>query len=46
MEEEGLTALGDSQGPLELMRLLGITERTAMRYVAPAHPDRPAKLPR
>lgn len=36
-------ATGD---PLKLMRLFGITERTAMRYVTAAHPERTAKQPR
>ncbi|MFC8269493.1 hypothetical protein ACFUIZ_27810 [Streptomyces cinereoruber] len=35
-----------SADPLKLMRLFGITERTAMRYVGTAHPERTAKLPR
>lgn len=29
-----------------LMRLFGITEQTAMRYVGPAYPERTLKLPR
>ncbi|MFB6962005.1 hypothetical protein ACFCYB_34745 [Streptomyces sp. NPDC056309] len=32
--------------PLKLMRLFGITERTAMRYAAAAYPERTARLPR
>ncbi|TGZ15256.1 hypothetical protein DV517_02290 [Streptomyces sp. S816] len=32
--------------PLKLMRLFGITEQTAMRYVGVAHPERTAKLHR
>ncbi|WP_405589818.1 hypothetical protein [Streptomyces sp. NBC_01190] len=36
----------ESADPLKLMRLFGITERTAMRYVGTAHPERTAKLPR
>ncbi|MFF2752079.1 hypothetical protein ACFVVA_41910 [Kitasatospora sp. NPDC058048] len=36
-------ATGD---PLKLMRLFGITEDTAMRYVTAAYPERTAKLPR
>ncbi|MFI8454728.1 hypothetical protein [Kitasatospora sp. NPDC085464] len=36
-------ATGD---PLKLMRLFGITEDTAMRYVTTAHPERTTKLPR
>ncbi|MER5928099.1 hypothetical protein [Streptomyces mirabilis] len=36
----------DSADPLRLMRLFGITEQTAMRYVTAAHPERTAKLPR
>ncbi|MEU4925010.1 hypothetical protein AB0G54_00560 [Streptomyces yokosukanensis] len=35
-------ATGD---PLKLMRLFGITEATAMRYVTAAYPARTAKLP-
>ncbi|MEY9988005.1 hypothetical protein ABIE67_000037 [Streptomyces sp. V4I8] len=36
----------ENADPLKLMRLFGITEQTAMRYVAAAHPERTAKLPR
>ncbi|MFD3622334.1 hypothetical protein ACFWWT_45725 [Streptomyces sp. NPDC058676] len=36
-------ATGD---PLKLMRLFGITEGTAMRYITAARPERTAKLPR
>ncbi|MEU1106578.1 hypothetical protein ABZ408_37310 [Streptomyces tibetensis] len=36
-------ATGD---PLKLMRLFGITEQTAMRYVGTAYPERTANLPR
>nr|WP_138968746.1 hypothetical protein [Streptomyces sp. YIM 121038] len=36
----------ETADPLKLMRLFGITERTAMRYVKAAHPERTAKLPR
>lgn len=32
--------------PLKLMRLFGITEKTAMHYAGAAHPERTAKLPR
>ncbi|MFE4974850.1 hypothetical protein ACFRAR_22440 [Kitasatospora sp. NPDC056651] len=32
--------------PLKLMRLFGITEQTAMRYVCAARPERTAKLPK
>ncbi|MGW3931127.1 hypothetical protein ACWECC_23920 [Streptomyces microflavus] len=32
--------------PLRLMRLFGISDTTAMRYVSAAHPERTAKLPR
>ncbi len=35
-------ATGD---PLKLMRLFGITEATAVRYVAAAYRERTAKLP-
>lgn len=36
----------ETADPLKLMRLFGITEQTAMRYVRAAHPERTAKLPR
>ncbi|EMF23369.1 hypothetical protein H114_29136 [Streptomyces gancidicus BKS 13-15] len=36
----------ETADPLKLMRLFGITERTAMRYIKAAHPERTAKLPR
>jgi hypothetical protein len=36
----------ESADPLKLMRLFGITESTAMRYIGAAHPERTAKLPR
>ncbi|MFE7529167.1 hypothetical protein ACFU7Y_26120 [Kitasatospora sp. NPDC057542] len=36
-------ATGD---PLRLVRLFGITEATAMRYVTAAYPERTTKLPR
>ncbi|MDX3234478.1 hypothetical protein PV392_01995 [Streptomyces sp. ME03-5709C] len=32
--------------PLKLMRLFGITEQTAMRYVGAACPEGTAKVPR
>ncbi|MFF9622531.1 hypothetical protein [Streptomyces griseosporeus] len=35
-----------NSGPLQLMRLFGITEKTAMHYVTAVHPERTAKLPR
>ncbi|MER8000269.1 hypothetical protein [Streptomyces sp. NPDC095613] len=35
-----------SGDPFRLMRLFGITEKTAMHYVTAAHPERTAKLPR
>ncbi|CAM5521506.1 MULTISPECIES: hypothetical protein [Streptomyces] len=35
-----------SADPLKLMRLFGIGEKTAMHYVAVAHPERTAKLTR
>lgn len=35
-----------TEDPLRLMRLFGITATTAMRYIAAAHPERTAKLPR
>ncbi|WP_079191889.1 hypothetical protein [Streptomyces sp. CB00455] len=35
-----------STDPLHLMRLFGISDATAMRYVAAAHPERTGKLPR
>ncbi|MFI5688476.1 hypothetical protein [Streptomyces sp. NPDC051636] len=36
----------ESADPLKLIRLFGITEQTAVRYVTAAHPERTAKLPR
>ncbi|MFI6670974.1 hypothetical protein ACIBM1_39465 [Streptomyces sp. NPDC050481] len=36
----------ESADPLKLMRLFGITEQTAMRYVGAAHPERTVKLPK
>ncbi|MDW8803834.1 hypothetical protein P1P68_03250 [Streptomyces scabiei] len=35
----------DMGDPLELMRLFGITEKTAMHYVGVAHPEKTAQLP-
>jgi hypothetical protein len=35
-----------SPAPLRLMRLFGITEQTATRYVTAAHPEPTAKLPK
>ncbi|WP_406303778.1 hypothetical protein OHA61_17275 [Streptomyces sp. NBC_00885] len=35
-----------SADPLRLMRLFGISDTTAMRYISAAHPERTAKLPR
>ncbi|MFD3762005.1 hypothetical protein [Streptomyces sp. NPDC058622] len=32
--------------PLHLMRLFGISDTTAMRYITAAHPERTSKLPR
>ena len=40
-----LDEASDTADPLHLMRLFGIAEQTAMRYVAAAHPERTAKLP-
>ncbi|HEY9330148.1 MAG TPA: hypothetical protein VIS09_18245 [Streptomyces sp.] len=31
---------------LKLMRLFGITEKTAMHYVSVAHPEKTSQLPR
>ncbi|MFH8751867.1 site-specific integrase [Streptomyces rimosus] len=36
----------ETADPLRLVRLFGIAEQTAMRYVGAAHPERTAKLPR
>lgn len=36
----------ESADPLHLMRLFGISDGTAMRYITAAHPERTAKLPR
>ncbi|WP_234360611.1 hypothetical protein [Streptomyces europaeiscabiei] len=41
-----LNEVSESADPLRLIRLFGITEQTAMRYVTAAHPERTAKLPR
>ncbi|GAA1323803.1 hypothetical protein GCM10009647_058900 [Streptomyces sanglieri] len=41
-----LNEAAESADPLRLMRLFGITEQTAMRYVTAAHPERTSKLPR
>ncbi|KAB2588675.1 hypothetical protein F5983_30895 [Streptomyces arboris] len=41
-----LTEAAETADPLRLMRLFGITEKTAMHYVTTAHPERTAKLPR
>ncbi|MFE2268542.1 hypothetical protein ACFXB4_04830 [Streptomyces lavendulae] len=41
-----LNEAAQSADPLRLMRLFGITEKTAMHYVSAAHPERTAKLPR
>ncbi|MGW0537416.1 hypothetical protein [Streptomyces sp. NPDC003032] len=41
-----LNEAAESADPLTLMRLFGITEQTAMRYVTAAHSERTAKLPR
>ncbi|UFQ99736.1 hypothetical protein KBP30_41510 [Streptomyces sp. Go40/10] len=36
----------ESADPLKLIRLFGITEQTALRYVSAAHPERTTKLPK
>lgn len=41
-----LNEAAETADPLRLMRLFGITEQTAMRYVGAAHPERTSKLPR
>ncbi|MEV5746482.1 hypothetical protein AB0L00_01575 [Actinoallomurus sp. NPDC052308] len=41
-----LNEAAESADPLKLMRLFGITEQTALRYVTTAHPECTAKLPR
>ncbi|MFG2497432.1 hypothetical protein ACGFSB_04335 [Streptomyces sp. NPDC048441] len=41
-----LDEASESADPLRLMRLFGVTEQTAMRYITAAHPERTAKLPR
>ncbi|MDQ0938631.1 hypothetical protein [Streptomyces sp. V1I1] len=35
-----------SGDPLRLMRLFGISDGTAMRYISVAHPEKTARLPR
>ncbi|EPH46913.1 hypothetical protein ABT390_33775 [Streptomyces aurantiacus] len=41
-----LNEAAETADPLRLMRLFGITEQTAMRYVTAAHPERTAKMTR
>ncbi|MEU9945018.1 hypothetical protein [Streptomyces lavendulae] len=41
-----LNEAAECADPLRLMRLFGITEQTAMRYVGTACPERTSKLPR
>ncbi|MEV5989523.1 hypothetical protein AB0L85_32005 [Streptomyces sp. NPDC052051] len=41
-----LNQAAECAAPLRLMRLFGITEQTAMRYVSTACPEPTAKLPR
>ncbi|MEU6033631.1 hypothetical protein ABZ825_42715 [Streptomyces tauricus] len=41
-----LNEAAETADPLRLMRLFGVTEKTAMHYVTAAHPERTAKLPR
>jgi hypothetical protein len=36
----------ETTDPLRLMRLFGISDQTATRYVGAAHPERTSKLPR
>ncbi len=54
---EGLTLVGlrqdrilneafETGDPLRLMRLFGVGEKTAMHYVASAHPEKTSRLPR
>ncbi|OAH09879.1 hypothetical protein [Streptomyces jeddahensis] len=45
-QDRVLNEAHESGDPLKLMRLCGITEKTAMHYVGVAHPERTAKLPR
>ncbi|MFE2145877.1 hypothetical protein ACFXA3_29810 [Streptomyces sp. NPDC059456] len=45
-QDRSLNEAAETADPLRLMRLFGITERTAMHYVGTAHPERTAKLPR
>ncbi len=42
----GIAGAFTTGDPLTLMRLFGITEATAMRYVGTAYLERTAKLPR
>jgi hypothetical protein len=42
----GCSETAESADPLRPMRLFGITDQTAMRYLTAAHPGRTAKLPR
>ncbi|WP_329375409.1 hypothetical protein [Streptomyces sp. NBC_01483] len=41
-----LNEAAESADPVRLMRLFGITEKTAIHYVTASHPERTAKLPR
>ncbi|QHY93561.1 hypothetical protein SSPS47_00255 [Streptomyces sp. S4.7] len=41
-----LNEAAETADPLRLMRLFGITEKTATHYVTAAHPERTASLPR
>ncbi|GAA2611182.1 MULTISPECIES: hypothetical protein [Streptomyces] len=41
-----LNAAAETAVPLRLVRLFGMTEKNAMRYVTAAHSEQTAKLPR
>ncbi|MGI5398710.1 hypothetical protein ACQEVG_04475 [Streptomyces sp. CA-135486] len=46
VQEADLNEAFETADPLKLMRVFGITEKTAMHYIAAAYPERTAKLPR
>jgi hypothetical protein len=41
-----LDAAATTADPLRLIRLFGISEPTAMRYIVAAHPERTTQMPR
>lgn len=45
-QDRTLNEAFETGDPLKLMRLFGITEKTAMHYVGVAHPEKTSQLPR